>query len=279
MSEELALGVITGFPMHPSQDLARIKDMGIPTVQLQYPAAWDTPEGIQAILDAVAETGVEITTVFCGFAGESYADIPTVQETVGFVPVATREERLAKTLEIAAFAEKISVKRVAAHIGYVPEDHGHPLYQGMVDAVRGICGALKANGQVFSLETGQETAAGLRRFIEDVAVDNLRVNFDPANMILYGNDRPIPALDVLAPWIDGVHFKDGTWPTQPGQLGTETPLGEGDVNIPEWTAKLLSLGYRGPLTIEREIHGDQQRLDILKAKELIEGLVAEALLK
>ena len=110
---------------------------------------------------------------------------------------------------------------------------------GDVEAVRGICVELAKNGQVFALETGQETAAGLKHFIEDVAVDNLHVNFDPANMILYGNDKPIPALDVLAPWIDGVHFKDGTWPTVAGQLGTETPLGEGDVDIPASTAKLL----------------------------------------
>jgi sugar phosphate isomerase/epimerase len=274
MAQELALGVITGFPVNPLQDLTNVRDLGIPTIQLSYPELWDTPQGIEAIRQAVAETGVEITTVFCGFEGERYDDIPTVKMTVGYVPELTRHGRLEKTRRIAKFARTLGVSRVAAHIGFIPEDEGDPLHKTMVEALRGICEDVKANGQVFALETGQETAAGLRRFIQDVGVDNLRVNFDPANMILYGNDRPIPALDILAPWIDGVHFKDGTWPTEPGKLGVETALGEGEVDIPAWTQKLLSLGYRGPLTIEREIHGEQQRLDILRAKALIEELVA-----
>ena len=128
-------------------------------------------------------------------------------------------------------------------------------------------------GQTFALETGQETARGLRRFIEDVGRPNLRVNFDPANMILYGKDRPIPALDVLMPWIDGVHCKDGRWPTQAGQLGEETPLGAGDVDLAAWLARLLALGYRGPLTIEREISGEEQRRDIAAGRDLIRSLV------
>ena len=115
----------------------------------------------------------------------------------------------------------------------------------------------------------------MRRFIDDVDRDNLRVNFDPANMILYGNDQPIPALDLLGRWVDGVHCKDGRWPTEPNQLGHETPLGEGDVDIPRWIEKLISIGFRGPLTIEREISGEEQRRDILKAKALLEGLIAK----
>lgn len=167
------------------------------------------------------------------------------------------------------------MSRVAAHIGFVPEDQADPLYAPMVAVTREICDALKARGQVFALETGQETAQGLKHFIEDVKVDNLRVNFDPANMILYGNDQPIPALDVLMPWIDGVHCKDGRWPTAEGQLGEETPLRDGDVNLREWLKRLLDLGYRGPLTIEREISGKQQKADILRAVALLEGLLVE----
>ena len=279
MAKELAIGVITGFQNGAQAALSVVQDLGIPTVQIGYPAALDNEAGVQAIQSALAETGIEITTVFCGFAGESYADIPTVQETVGLVPEATRAQRVEQTLQIAEFAHKIGVSRVAAHIGFVPEDHADPRYTELVEVTRRICNDLQTRGQVFALETGQETAQGLKHFIEDVKVDNLRVNFDPANMILYGNDEPIPALDILMPWIDGVHAKDGKWPTEEGQktgqLGEETPLGEGDVNMAAWIKKLLDLGYRGPITIEREISGDKQKEDIRQGKKLLEDLLKQ----
>ena len=175
----------------------------------RYPAHLNDEDGIRKVREASDRTGVEITTVFCGFSGESYADIPTVRATVGLVPEATRAERVARISEIADFAQKLHVWRIGAHIGFVPEEETDPQYAAIVGVVQGICDELKGRGQVFALETGQETAAALRGFIDAVGRDNLKVNFDPANMILYGNDEPIPAMDVLGPWIDGVHCKDG----------------------------------------------------------------------
>jgi sugar phosphate isomerase/epimerase len=273
MADQLALGLMTGMSGEPLAALQAVKELGIPTVQLSYPAHLDTPEGIEKIKSAVEETGVEITTVFCSFGGESYKDIPTVRATVGLVPESTRVVRVAKIEEISVFAQKLGVHRVAAHIGFIPEDENDPRYPALLETVQKICDDLKARDQVFALETGQETAKTLRRFIDDLKRDNIRVNFDPANMILYGNDNPIEALDLLVDWIDGVHCKDGNWPTEEqkaqDKLGHETPLGEGAVNIPEWIKKLLSLGFTGPLTIEREISGEEQKRDILKGKELI----------
>ena len=275
MAEELAIGVMTGCGAGPQEALDAVRELGIPTVQLSYPAHLDSDDGIGQIKEAVQQTGVEITTVFCAFSGESYADIPTVHDTVGLVPAATRTERVARLDQISEFAQKLGVDRVAAHIGFMPEDESDPEYAVLVGVVQGICDNLKARGQVFALETGQETAKTLRRFIKDVARDNLFVNFDPANMILYGNDNPVEAMDLLGPWVDGVHCKDGSWPTVPGQLGEEKPLGEGDVNIAAWLEKLIGTGFRGTLTIEREISGEEQRRDILKAKQLLEGLIAQ----
>jgi sugar phosphate isomerase/epimerase len=275
MTQELALGVIARLGSDALAGLQHVRTLGVPTVQISYPAALDNEAGLREIEAARLATGIEITTVFCGFTGESYADLRTVQATVGLVPEATRAERIEKAVKIAEFARKIGVARVAAHIGFVPEDNSDPLYAPMVQVTQQICDALRASGQFFALETGQETAHGLKHFIEDVQRNNLKVNFDPANMILYGNDQPIPALDVLIPWIDGVHCKDGRWPTQEGQLGEETPLGEGDVNVRVWLRRLLELGYRGPLTIEREISGERQKEDILRAVALLEGLLQD----
>ncbi len=275
MAQELALGIMAQFHLYPLGALQAVRELNIPTVQASYPGTLDNDSGVTAIQDACAQTGIEITTVFCGFAGESYADIPTVEATVGLVPPGTRAERLVVTKRIAAFAHRLGVVRVGAHIGCVPEDNNVPLYAEIVETVQSVCDHLGETGQTFAMETGQETAQSLRRFIEDVNKPNLRVNFDPANMILYGKDEPIPALDLLMPWIDGVHCKDGKWPTQTGQLGEETPLGSGDVDLPRWLARLVELGYRGPLTIEREISGPEQRRDIAEARDLIRGLLAE----
>lgn len=275
MAQPLALGVIIHMTDSPKTALLAAKELGLSTVQMGYPELLNNENGVAEIKRAVAETGIEITTVFCGFPGESYADIPTVRATVGLVPEATRPERVARVMEISQFAQKIGVDRVAAHIGFIPEDENDARYPALLETVQEICDELKKRGQVFALETGQETAKTLRRFIDDLERDNIRVNFDPANMILYGNDNPIEAMPVLADWIDGVHCKDGRWPTEENKLGHETPLNEGDVNIPEWIKALLETGFTGPLTIEREIAGEEQKKDIRKAVELLNHLIAE----
>jgi sugar phosphate isomerase/epimerase len=276
MAKQWALGVITGMKGGALPSLQAARDLGIPTVQLQYPPQLDTPEGLKEIKVALEESGIEITTVFCGFAGESYADIPTVRATVGLVPPDTRTERIAKIHQISLFAEKLGVDRVAVHIGFIPEDRNDPDYLVLVQTMRDICDAVAARGQVFALETGQETATTLKGFLEDVARPNLLVNFDPANMILYGNDNPLEAMDVLAPWIDGVHCKDGLWPTELDQLGEEVPFGQGQVDARAWLKKVIAIGYTGPLTIEREISGEDQKRDIVAAKELIEAVLQES---
>jgi len=275
MADQLALGVMTGMSGEPQAALEAAKEVGVSTVQLSYPAHLDNDEGIQKIKDAVAQTGIEITTIFCSFEGESYDSIPIVRDTVGLVPESTRAERVAKIEEISQFAQKLGVDRIAIHIGFMPEDQSDPRYIQLFDITGKILDDLKARGQVLGLETGQETAAHLARFIRDLKRDNLRVNFDPANMILYGNDDPIKALPLLAEWIDGVHCKDATWPKVEGEWGVETPLGEGDVNIPEWIKQLLATGFTGPMTIEREISGEEQKQDIIKAVALLKESIAQ----
>src|SRR4051812_18495987 len=189
MAQELALGVTAAVGTDALAAFQHVRSLGVPTAQISYPAALDNEVGIREIEAARLATAIEITTVFCGFPGESYVDIPAVRATVGLVPETTRAERVAKTFKIAEFAHKIGVARVAAHIGFVPDDHSDPPYASLVKVTQQICDALGRRGQVFALETGQETAQGLKSFIEDVKRDNLKVNFDPANMIVYGNDE------------------------------------------------------------------------------------------
>jgi len=266
-------GGVLGVDASPKQIVSMVTGLGVTCGQLGVHGEGDIgPAGQAAWKQALDEAGLTLNTVFASFKGESYADVPTVERTVGYVPAATRQERERRTREISRFAKALGAPGIAAHIGFVSEDHSDPDYIAVRDMMRRICDDCAQNGQTFALETGQEPATVLRDFIQDVGRPNLKVNFDPANMILYGSGEPIEALDVVAPWLVSVHCKDGTWPKQKGVFGEETPLGQGDVGMDRYVAKLKEVGYSGPLTIEREITGAAQRDDILQAIALLERL-------
>jgi sugar phosphate isomerase/epimerase len=191
------------------------------------------------------------------------------------VPPGTRAERVARTKAVSDVARSLGLESVACHIGFVPEDPKEALYTEIRDVARDLCDHCGNNGQSFTLETGQEPARVLLRFIEDVDRPNLRINFDPANMILYGTGDPIEALDVLAKRVLSVHCKDGDWPPrdEPLALGEERPLGDGSVDFAKFLAKLKEIGYRGVLTIEREgVDEDRQAADIRKGIALLQKL-------
>lgn len=276
--EPMAIGVMLGVGDDPRESIQKVLDVGLTNAQMGRPGdQWLTDAKAAELKGLLADSGVTITTVFAGFDGESYADIPTVKRTVGLVPKDTRAARTAKAKEIADFAAALGVNVVAAHIGFVPEDANDPEYGDVLEAVRAFADHAAGNGQMLALETGQETGPCLKRFLGDLERPNVRVNFDPANMILYGSGNPIEALKLVGEHVVGVHCKDGTGPTEPDQLGHETPLGAGDVGIETFVQTLADLGYRGPLTIEREITGEQQKQDILEAVTLLEGIRAKVL--
>jgi sugar phosphate isomerase/epimerase len=268
----MSIGVIVGGG-DPVGGIAKVKSLGLDNCQMGVPdEEWRSGAGLEQIRSALKEADITVTCVFCGFPGESYADIPTIQATIGLVPRNTRTERLEMTKQHSDFAKAVGAPILAAHIGYVPEEPEHPDYLGTLNAIREVCDYCAANGQKFALETGQETAPTLVRFIRDVDRPNLGVNFDPANMMLYGSGDPIEALDQVGRWVISVHCKDGDYPEEPGTLGIEYPLGEGKVGMPRYIAKLKALGYSGPLTIEREISGEEQVRDIRRAIALLEEL-------
>ena len=161
---------------------------------------------------------------------------------------------------------------------FVPHDTSDPTYGEVVELTRDLCQHAAGNGQALHLETGQETAEGLLQFINDTGCDNLFVNFDPANMILYGAGEPLEAVALLGDKIRSVHCKDAKWAANPGQeWGEETKLGDGDVGFREYLEALAAIGYEGPLTIEREIpqEPDRQKAEIGHAVELLNRLKEE----
>jgi sugar phosphate isomerase/epimerase len=274
--EKWPLGVFASIDAGLGVKLEVAHELGVPTIQLHAPqAATRTPARAREFLDRLASLGIRITAVFGGFEGESYADIPTVTRTVGLVPPGTRAARTREMRQIADFARLLGVDVVALHLGFVPHDTSDPLYGDVLRVTREICDHCKNQKQSLHLETGQEAADTLVRFLGDVERDNLFVNFDPANMILYGSGEPIEALEKVGRWVKSVHCKDGKWARNPGQeWGREVPLGEGDVGMERYLRTLDTIGYHGPLTIEREIpqEPERQKAEIGRALALLRQL-------
>ncbi len=274
--EKWPLGVFASIDAGLGVKLEVAHELGVPTIQLHAPEkATRTQAQADKFLARLSGMGIRITAVFGGFEGESYADIPTVVRTVGLVPPETRAERTREMKEIADFAKLLGVKVVALHLGFVPHDQADPLYKQILDITRDVCDHCHANGQALHLETGQEPADTLLRFIADVGRDNLFINFDPANMILYGAGEPIAALRKVGKFVRSVHCKDGKWAKNPGQeWGAEVPLGEGDVGMETYLRTLDEVGYHGPLTIEREIpqEPERQKAEIGRALRLLSEL-------
>ncbi|MCX7843661.1 MAG: sugar phosphate isomerase/epimerase [Clostridia bacterium] len=256
------------------QEFQKVKDMGIHTCQLN---CWNRSMLNSKVADTVLASsknvGIDITSFWCGWDGPAVWNFYEGPLTLGLVPEAYRNDRLKMLLMGSDFAKMIGVENLITHVGFVPEDPNDVKYKGLVSTIRYLASYCKRNGQHFLFETGQETPVVLLRLFEDVELDNLGVNLDPANLILYGKANPVDALDVIGKYVRGVHAKDALYPTTGKYLGLEVPIGEGKVNFPELIKKLKSMGYDGPITIEREISGEQQIKDILNAKALLEKLI------
>jgi L-ribulose-5-phosphate 3-epimerase len=249
----------------PKETLETLVSFGVRHGQLGIPGDFSLAGAAAGWKSAAKLLEFEIYTVFAAYDGESYADVATVRETVGFVPPATRAAREARTVEVSRFAHEIGAPAIATHIGCVPpKREGAALYEEIVGMVQRLCDRAAEFCQNFALETGQETAAELLELICDVNRPNLGINFDPGNMILYGTGEPVEALQMLQAEVLSVHCKDGKWPAAPGALGVETPLGKGDVHWVNFLTQLQTGGYRGPLAVEREEPDAERRVNDIR---------------
>ena len=268
-------GGVLGIDASPDEIVDSVSAFGVSCGQLGVHGAADlAPAAAERWRAALDRSELEIVTAFLSFEGESYASIPICTQTVGYVPPATRREREQRTYAVSDFARSLGIPGLAAHIGCLPEDPSDAEHRAVLELVRRVCDHCARNGQTFALETGQEPAAALLEFLHAVDRPNLGVNFDPANMILYGSGEPMEALRTLGGHVLTVHCKDGTWPETQGEWGRETPLGDGDVGMQRYVRTLREIGYSGPLVIEREIVGEEQRADIGRAIALLNRIRA-----
>jgi sugar phosphate isomerase/epimerase len=274
------IGVFASIDAGLGVRLEVVRELGIKTIQLHTPHKESrTDENARAFTRKLHDYGITVTTVFLGFEGETYESIARTAETIGFVPEKTRDGRLAEACEIADFAAKLGVSAIGSHIGFVPHDRTSPEYKAVVETIRSLCNHLLKNNQTLHLETGQEPVDLLMSFMDDVGVPNIFINFDPANLILYGIGNPLEALRAVGSRVRGVHCKDGTATTgTPGvDWGCEVPFGQGEVDVEQFLRILYEIGYKGPLTIEREIPAEpeRQKAEIGQAVNLINELKAK----
>lgn len=270
----MRLGVITGLGKGIHEEFKKIKSYGFDTCQLSgWNEALFTDEYAELVKSAAKEYSIEITAFWCGWPGPQVWDFYEGPLTLGLVPQTFRHERLCMLMKGSDFAKKIGITDIATHVGYIPENPTDPEYAGLVSALKYLVAYFRKNGQYFLFETGQETPVTLKRIIEDIGLDNIGINFDPANFLAYGKANPVDAAGILGKLIRGVHAKDAEYPTDGKNLGVEKPLGQGSVNFPAFISKLKETGYEGAITIEREISGEQQQKDILAGKKLLESLI------
>jgi sugar phosphate isomerase/epimerase len=263
---------VCSWSLHPKDinDLiAQVKQASLSHIQLGLAglSVLNDQNKAQAIA-AIKKADITLTGGMVGFAGEDYSTIANIRRTGGFVPDADWAERRSITEKAAKLARELHVPHISAHVGFVPHKSADPKqYQKIVDRIREIADWFDQFNLALLMETGQEKADELLQFLGDLHRDNVHINFDPANMILYGAGDPIAAIRTLGEHIRHVHVKDANGSKKPGEdWGEEVPFGTGQVNPQKFLDTLHSVNYQGPLCIEREA-GNQRLQDVKFAVE------------
>ena len=266
---------VCSWSLHPKDTadlVAQVKQAGLAHVQLGLAglSVLDDKKKLYE-LDHLSAAGISITGGMVGFQGEDYSTIANIRRTGGFVPDADWPARKSITEQSAALARDLGLPHISAHVGFVPP-RGQDNYNTVRDRIREIADMFAKHNLSLLMETGQEKAEELLEFLHDLKRDNVFINFDPANMILYGAGDPIAAIKTLGQFIRHVHVKDATPSKNPGEdWGEEVPFGSGKVNPKPFLDALHAVNYTGPLCIEREA-GNQRLTDVKTAIQVLQSL-------
>jgi len=278
---DFSIGIILeSFKKSIPESLKLAADMGAKGIQVYATYGELSPQKLTGskraeFLSMVKDHGLVISAL-CGDLGHGFGN---AEKNPKLVEDSKRILDLAKELETDV---------VTTHIGVVPTDHNHPRFKVMQDA----CGELAAYADSvkahFAIETGPETSATLKSFLDTLHSTGVAVNLDPANLVMVTGDDPVQAVYNLKDYIVHTHAKDGRklderepeviYGLRPGDPLVTNPafielaLGDGDVPFPAYLKALNDIGYKGFLTIEREV-GDNPTADIEKAVNFLKGLI------
>ena len=223
-----------------------------------------------AFFELFRKYDITVPTMFMSYPNQDWKN---PREGIGLVPEKTRAERMILTCRQMNWAKRYGIRYITCHAGFVPEERNE-FYERFIADMKQLVKFAAANEQEFLFETGTETVAGLKQTIEDIGEPNVGINFDPANLLIYGTDDPAILADQLTDRIRVIHCKDADPAEAGASRGKETVLGKGSTRFAELLKKLLSGGFSGPLIIERELPlGPEQEKDIAEAVKLIRSII------
>lgn len=249
--------------------MGNLRAIGISRVQLALDPLRKDPAKWGEVAKIFSANGIQICSGMFGCVGEDYSTLESIRLTGGIAPDATWEQNWKNIQATAALGQLLGLKLVTFHAGFLPHRQTDKHFTKMLHRLAEAADIFERAKTVLGLETGQETAPVLAKLLKELDHPNVGVNFDPANMILYGKGNPLKALEVLGTWICQVHMKDAVRTKVAGTWGKEVPAGKGEVDWPAFFSTLKSLKFTGPIVIEREA-GAQRVEDIRTAKAVAE---------
>jgi sugar phosphate isomerase/epimerase len=243
------------------KDLAdKVNVLGLKRVQLGLTPHRDDPGAWEGVQEILAESGIQIVSGMFSTIGEDYSTPDTIRRTGGIVPDEHWDGNLQLARDAAALAQSMGLELVSTHAGFLPHEPSDPNFAKLSQRMATLAAVYAEIGASLLLETGQEAADTLLAFLEEMknqGADNVTVNFDPANMILYDMDEPIEALRRLVPHVQQVHVKDALRPAAKGQWGAEVVVGMGEVDWVAFVRILAEAGFDGSYIFEREAGDDR----------------------
>jgi L-ribulose-5-phosphate 3-epimerase len=266
----MLLGVISSAD-NPETDLKIVSDLGFPTCQLNIDAY--SPGLAKRVSDSLNKFKLLPSSLTCMGPGPYKWNFMEGPATIGLVPRQNRQARAERLMQGIDFCKAAGIPAVHAHFGFIPEDPADVLYKEFISAMKPLGAYAREKGIDIYFETGQETPVTLLRAITDIGTGNLFVNYDTANLVMYGKANPLDGLKVIGKYVKTLHAKDGLYPVNPQELGKEVPIPTGEVDFPRILAFLNKLGFTGHITIEFEL-GEQNKDYILKTKGYLENIIS-----
>jgi sugar phosphate isomerase/epimerase len=255
-------------PSTPHDLVAKLRLTAVPRVQLGLDPLRESIAALRETATLLRQNGITIVSGMFESVGEDYSTLESIRATGGIAPDNTWPQNLANIRTHAIQAAELGLPLVTFHAGFLPHDPTATDFLKMLQRLKTVAAVFAEKNIGVALETGQETAASLAAVLQKLDCPTLGVNFDPANMILYGQGDPIAALRILGPWIRQVHIKDAKRTTVPGTWGREVVVGTGDVDWPRFFTTLREINFAGNFVIEREA-GDQRVADICSARKVV----------
>jgi L-ribulose-5-phosphate 3-epimerase len=264
------LGVISS-ANNPEEELKIVRDLGFPTCQLSVENY--SPQLAKRVSDTLRKYNLLPTSLICMGPGDYKWNFIEGPSTIGLVPRENRPARVERLNQGIDFCKAAGIPAVHAHFGFIPEDPADVLYKEFISTMKPIGEYALKQGIDIYFETGQETPVTLLRAITDIGTGNLFVNYDTANLVMYGKANPLDGLKVIGKYVKALHAKDGLYPVNPRELGREVPIPSGEVNFAAIVTFLRNIGFNGHITIEYEL-GEQNKDYILKTKNYLEKVIA-----